>query len=138
MLPTNENFLLEDHPLSSRGYRFILRTHKRNRTEYLRGTGPLLRGKTNQENTIKASASEGERRKISLFLGRGRFTCFRNSFTASAIGCSRPPPLTLLGPLRDCAYPNTFRSRRVKKATLTSTGTIRSSQEIYIEKILLG
>lgn len=31
----------------------------------------------------------------------------------------------MLGPLRNCIYPNTFRSSKVRKATASNTGTIK-------------
>lgn len=50
---------------------------------------------------------------------RGSLT---KSLIPSAMGCNRPYPTTL-GPFRICIYPNTFRSKRVRKATASSTGT---------------
>lgn len=32
----------------------------------------------------------------------------------------------MLGPLRSCIYPRTFRSRRVRKATARRTGTMKA------------
>lgn len=54
----------------------------------------------------------------------GRMGSLINSFTPSAIGCSRPYGPTTLGPLRSCMYPSTLRSRSVRKASANSTGTM--------------
>lgn len=54
----------------------------------------------------------------------GRIGSLINSFTPSAMGCSRPYGPTTFGPLRNCIYPSTFRSMRVRKATASSTGTM--------------
>jgi hypothetical protein len=54
----------------------------------------------------------------------GRNGSLVNSFTASAIGWRSPCGPTTLGPLRNCIYPRTFRSIRVRNATASNTGTI--------------
>lgn len=61
---------------------------------------------------------------------RGRNGSFVNSFTASAIGCNRPYGPTMLGPLRNCIYPKTFRSTRVRKATARRIGIIYNNRLI--------
>lgn len=61
---------------------------------------------------------------------RGRSGSFVNSFTASAIGCNNPYGPTMFGPLRNCIYPKTFRSTRVRKATARRIGTIYNSRLI--------
>ena len=54
----------------------------------------------------------------------GRMGSLMNNFTPSAIGWSKPYGPTILGPFRSCIYPNTFRSKRVRNATASRTGTI--------------
>lgn len=39
----------------------------------------------------------------------------------SATGCNKPKYLTLLGPFRDCIYPITLRSSKVKKGIAIKT-----------------
>lgn len=63
-----------------------------------------------------------------------------NNFRASAKGWTIPQIPTLLGPLRICIYPRTFRSRSVKKATANSTHKQRIIAFIrsrYIKRKLL-
>lgn len=55
---------------------------------------------------------------------RGRRGSLVKSFTASAIGWSSPYGPTMFGPLRNCIYPNTFRSTNVRKATARRIGII--------------
>lgn len=52
---------------------------------------------------------------------------FTNSFNASANGCSNPYGPTTFGPLRNCIYPRTFRSTKVRKATEIRIGTKKAS-----------
>lgn len=76
---------------------------------------------TKRENKI---ANAGPKLKALVFLMAGASGSFENNLIASLNGCSSPPNLTLLGPLRSCEYPKIFRSIRVIKATLISTGII--------------
>lgn len=56
----------------------------------------------------------------------GRTGSLINSLTPSAIGCRRPYGPTILGPLRSCMYPRTFRSISVRNATASKTGTMKA------------
>ena len=44
----------------------------------------------------------------------GMIVSLKNSFTPSAIGCSRPNGPTTFGPLRSCIHPMTLRSASVR------------------------
>ena len=61
---------------------------------------------------------------------RGMTTSFENNLIASLNGWRTPITPTLLGPLRSCEYPSTFRSRRVIKATLTNTGIMVKTKDV--------
>lgn len=52
----------------------------------------------------------------------GRTGSLIKSFNPSAIGWRRPIGPTMLGPFRNCMYPRTFRSTRVKNATARRMG----------------
>lgn len=54
----------------------------------------------------------------------GRTGSLINNFTPSAMGCKSPYGPTTFGPFRNCIYPSTLRSIRVRKATANRTGTI--------------
>lgn len=85
-----------------RGYGIGIRPHK---------TKARIRNKNGEKKNRYGEAVDGFR------------VSFINSFRASANGCSRPYGPTIFGPLRNCIYPNTLRSTRVRKATASSIGT---------------
>lgn len=54
----------------------------------------------------------------------GEIISFKKSLMASLKGWKIPIKYTLFGPFRACLSPRIFRSKRVTKATFTSTGII--------------
>lgn len=80
---------------------------------------------------LKPNPKIGLNKNTILFIGPKKVRALENSFTASAAGWSIPQTPTLLGPTRIWPSPKTFRSKRVKKATLIKTGimvTLKSSK----------
>lgn len=59
-----------------------------------------------------------------------------NNLIPSANGCRSPKGPTMLGPLRSCMYPKTFRSTKVRKATAIKT-IIKVSKEFAICEIIM-
>lgn len=61
---------------------------------------------------------------------------FRISLIPSAIGCNRPIGPTRFGPFRNCIYPSSFRSSRVRKATAIRMEMIYSKGLIMCSRML--
>ena len=80
-------------------------------------------GATSQTQNTSIRLILGPKKKISLWALPGEKWVFKNSFTASAIGCNNPAKEGLLGPSRLWEYPKIFRSKRVINAMLISTIT---------------
>jgi hypothetical protein len=138
MAPIKAYFLLDAQPANRRGYKFKLRTAKKNITEYSCEMGAVPRGAKDHRKSTKKIADMGEATNIRKFLLVGTNLSFTNSFTASANGCSRPTSATLLGPLRLCLSPKILRSSSVKKATFTNTGMIIVRYVNSVKKIIPG
>ena len=88
-------------------------------TGYGRGIGA-------QRERARVKASIGAKRNKIGEEVEGRIGSLIKSLTPSAMGWRRPYGPTMLGPLRSCIYPRTFRSIRVRKATARRTGTIKA------------
>src|SRR3546814_722653 len=86
-------------------------------------TSPASNGITAQAIRLRRKVSIGAARKITLFAPDGRMVSLASSFTPSAKGCSRPNGPTTFGPLRSCIAAMTLRSKKVRYATATSSGT---------------
>lgn len=80
---------------------------------------------TVQDNNIKKSANIGLKKNKSKLALYGCTISFKKSLIASLKGWNTPIKNTLLGPFRACLNLKTFRSKRVTKATLISTGIKR-------------
>lgn len=88
-----------------------------------------------QYKNIKANLIVGPRKYMTIFILENFGNSLVSSFTASVIGWEIPASITLLGPFRQCMSPITFRSMRVKKATLRSTPIMavrKSRQNILV------
>lgn len=73
----------------------------------------LVRGYRAQRVSARNRPRAGAAIKGRIFADVGGVCSFKNSFSASAIGCGRPARRTLLGPFRSWKYPSSLRSSRV-------------------------
>src|SRR5712691_3889800 len=75
---------------------------------------------------MKAGTSEriGASEKRNRFAPAGMMSSLKKSLIPSAIGCRIPYGPTSIGPMRSCIQLKTFRSARVRKATVSRTVTI--------------
>ena len=114
-------FLFEDQPLKKRGY--LPRPSNTNISTTLSSklTWFDVKGKRCHKSKAKRIDTAGEPKKIATLLAKGIVISFRKSFTASLMGCNRPPSDTFQGPFRYCEKPRILRSIKVIKATLTKT-----------------
>ena len=121
--PIMPYFLFEDQPLKNKGYlpkpsSTSIRTTLSSKLIWFDAKG--YRCHKSIANKIETT---GEPKKTATLLAKGKVISFKNSFTASLMGCNRPPSETFQGPLRYCENPRILRSIKVIKATLTSTQT---------------
>jgi hypothetical protein len=76
----------------------------------LASTRVSVNGITAHAASAGAMARMGPRMNRPLLAPEGMMISFISSFTASAIGCSRPWKPTRLGPMRTCIQPMILRS----------------------------
>lgn len=122
--PISAYFEFEAHPEPRIEYTARLDRAKIKRMLRFRSATGWGKGMGAHRVRARVSASMGASKNSKGEEEDGRTGSLINSFTPSAMGCRRPYGPTTLGPFRSCMYPSTFRSRRVKKATARSTGTI--------------
>ena len=73
--------------------------------------------------------------KLNVFAFVGITASLTKSFKPSAKGCNNPKKPTEFGPNLCCIEPITFRSAKVKYATLINTGKIRAKKDSKISII---
>ena len=128
--PIRAYFELEDQPEPIIENTAVLERMRTTRMLRLRSAAGRGRGIGAHRISARERARIGVKINIRGEDVEGRIGSLINNLIPSAMGCRRPTGPTKLGPLRAWAYPNTFRSRSVKKATATSTGTIKEIEVI--------
>lgn len=88
------------HPDKSVEYTLILEILRKRRTPNLKLLGLVGKGYRTHRDRAKNRVNAGTIKNGTLLEEDGIRICFKNSFTASAIGCSNPIKDTLLGPCR--------------------------------------
>lgn len=114
----------EAHPDHKMEYTARLDMASMNRTPRFMLTSGCGIGSGTHMVSASVSARIGAMMNIVIEDVRGRRGSLVNSFTASAIGCSRPQGPTMFGPFRSCMYPSTLRSTSVRNATASRMGMI--------------
>ena len=102
---------------------FIAKRIKKREIEYENLKCPQFWGNKVQIDRIIIKAKQGAKINLIIWFLNGNTFSLVNNLTASAIGCNNPRKDTLLGPFRSWVNPKILRSKRVKNATLISTGT---------------
>ena len=132
--PSREYFDFEAHPDPSILYTARLDSpsiRSRDSLSFIKGCGMGIRAQSTNASTRN---KKGEKKKRYGEAVDGFKVSFINSFKASANGCNRPYGPTTFGPFRNCIYPKTFRSTKVKKATASNIGT-RNTKECIKNKM---
>ena len=112
---------MEVQPAANVVYTLKLDTHKNINTPKLNTRLEELLGYKIHKTNAKTKDNIGAYKKGMVFEILGTLNSFENNFNASEKGCNKPITPTLLGPFRSWAYPNTFRSKRVKNDIEIST-----------------
>ena len=119
--PNNAYLELEAQPEKIIPYTDTLTQHKKNKKDSLTSMNPDSEKNTDHTIIVIINPKRGDTQNNKPLATTGRPSSLEKSFKASEKGCKSPAQPSLVGPLRNWMYPNTFRSNKVKKATATKT-----------------
>lgn len=111
--PRRAYFEFEHQPAINVVYTFILDTHRKYNTPYIRNEDGLECGNRIHNIRDRISPRIGANMYGDIFAGVGFLCSLVNSLMASANGWGRPINITLFGPFRNWKYPRNFRSINV-------------------------